>query len=744
MLKWIYAPSQLFKTTIDGEEIQGNSAIYFYKKFTVEGKIVSAKIDISARGLYNGYINGEKICDSYLNPGWCDYRKTIRYQTYDVAHLIQEGENAIGCILGNGWFGGCVGLLNQRNYNGSNMLWAVLNIETTTMKYTIATDDSWLYSTGAIKYNDLLNGEFVNALDEIEDFATVDCDTKNFNSVSIFEDDFNLTAQDYELIKCVNCISPTLITVSGERIYDFDKNIVGIINAKVCAKKGTVLRFRYGEEIRINGRIYFDNLRRAKATDYYISNGTDKDNFEPLFTYHGFRYLTVEVLQGELYEINILGKVLTSDLPQTGTFITSSALINGIYDIIENSRSGNFMSIPTDCPQRDERLGWTGDIQVFAKSSLYMNDGLKFLSKYLEDVRNAALENGSIYDLAPYVKEIANNGSNIWGDVIVLLPYELYNFYGDIKVLQDNYNTMVNWMKFLFENVKDGLRINYQNSPGDWLSTEKTDLGYLCTMYTLVCSNYVAEISEILGFDGSLYKNKYLEMKQALLDMYTDGEGRLFQETATGYAIGIYYDILPKNSGEYLWKLISNRKNVMSTGYVGTKMLLPVLCKIGHPEKAYELIQSVEYPSWGYMLTHGATSVWENWNAITTFYGAKVFHDCSMNSFNHFALGSVVEWFYEYVLGIHLQDIAFKKVIIKPYITENAPKWCKGSLKTRNGLISVEWQKCGKSVKYTIDKPEEMEVEFVFENIVRIRCDGNEIKEFNPKAKTTEIIFNLL
>ena len=743
MNKWIYAPGQRFFQRVHEEEIQGNAAQYFRRQFKVEGNVQSAHIEITARGLYVCYINGENICDSYLNPGWCDYRKTIRYQRYDVTELVSEGENAIGCVLGDGWFGGVVGLLNERNYEGPNMLLVRLTITTNEGKFTLYSDNTWHYATGAIKTNSLLNGEYVDARDDLTNFSKVGYKENDWKTCLVFEDDFLLTLQDYELIKCVDCITPRLITISEKQFFDFEQNFAGIIRARIFAEQGTVLRFRYAEEIKSNGELYLENLRRAKATDYYVAKGNGEEFFEPMFTYHGFRYVTVEVLSGRLDKIELCGKVLTSDLPQAGTFITSSPLLNKIYEITEWSRKANFMSIPTDCPQRDERLGWTGDIQVFAKSSMYMSNGHKFLKKYLEDVRYSALENGSIYDLAPYVKEIANNGNNVWGDVAITLPYELYYFYGDKTVLSDNYEMMKNWMTFLLEKTKDDIRIDTSTTPGDWLGTEKTDLAYVSTVYTAQCAKIMAEISEILGEDGSFYDNVFRKMKKAILKKYTDGNDRLLHETQAGYAVAIYYDILPLSAGRHLVRLLEANGNRVTTGFIGTKMLLPVLSTMGRADMAYAIAQSVEYPSWGYMITHGATSMWENWNAITMFYGAKVFNDASMNSFNHFALGSVVEWFYEYVLGIHNKESGFKKIRIEPTISNNAPQWASGSLVTVSGDIQVKWKRHGNSVNYTVTKPETLPAEFGFENVLQIRCDGVVVKEFNEQAKVTEIVYEI-
>ena len=253
----------------------------------------------------------------------------------------------------------------------------------------------------------------------------------------------------------------------------------------------------------------------------------------------------------------------------------------------------------------------------------------------------------------------------------------------------------------------------------------------------------LAEISEILNEDGSFYEDVFQTMKKAIVKKYTDGKDRLLPETQSGYAAAIYYNILPLSSGRHLIRLIEGNGNRITTGFVGTKMLLPVLCQIGHADKAYALAQSVDYPSWGYMITHGATSVWENWNAITTYYGAKVFHDSSMNSFNHFALGSVVEWFYEYVLGIHNEKHGFKKIRIEPSVSYNAPQWATGSLKTVSGDIHVSWSRHGNSVRYTISKPETLPVKFVFDNILQIRCDGMVVKSFDEHAKVTEVVYEI-
>lgn len=743
MNKWIYAPEQIFFRRVHEEEIQGNAAQYFRRKFEITGSVKSAQIKITARGLYVCYINGKNICDSYLNPGWCDYRKTIRYQQYDVTNLITQGDNAIGCILGDGWFGGSVGLLNERNYEGENMLLVHLTVITDEGEFELFSDGTWNCSTGAVKRNSLLNGEYVDARDDLGNFSEADFEENNWSPCVTHEDDFPLTLQDYELIKCVDCIVPHIISISGRWTYDFEQNFAGIIHAKICATKGTILRFRYAEELKSNGELYLENLRCAKATDYYVASGKLNECFEPLFTYHGFRYVTVEVLSGELEKMELYGKVLTSDLPQSGTFQTSNPLLNKIYEITEWSRKSNFMSIPTDCPQRDERLGWTGDIQVFAKSSLYMSEGKRFLEKYLEDIRYAALDNGSIYDLAPHVKTVANNGNNVWGDVAITLPYELYKFYGDKKVLFDNYEMMENWMTFLIERTQDGIRVNTSTTPGDWLGTEKTDLGYISTLYTAQCAKMMAEISEILEKDGSKYECIFRKMKAALIKKYTDGNDRLLHETQAGYAAAIYYDILPSSAGRHLVRLLEGNGNRITTGFIGTKMILPVLCRIGRADKAYAIAQSVEYPSWGYMITHNATSVWENWNAITTFYGAKVFRDSSMNSFNHFALGSIVEWFYEYVLGIHNDKIAFRQIRIEPAIAENAPLWASGSLKTVAGEILIRWQRHGKSVCYTIKKPRDLSVDFVFDNILQIRCDGSVVDTFDTKAETVEVVYEI-
>ncbi|WP_226037460.1 family 78 glycoside hydrolase catalytic domain [Aquibacillus saliphilus] len=668
------------------------------KEFPVAKSVASARVYSTALGLYELYLNGEKVGKDYFAPGWTDYNKRVQYQTYDVTDMLQEGENVIGSILGQGWYTGKIAWFGADHYGDNPAFLAQLVIEYTDGTVEVVeTDDTWNAATGPIISNDIIAGETYDARKELIGWSESNYDDSNWIPASVKENyggelvaQAGPTVQVTEEIEAVEVTEPT----PGVYVFDLGQNMVGSVRLKVSGDEGDVIKIRHAEVLDSDGSAYTANLRTAEATDRYILKGEGEEIYEPRFTFHGFRYVEVTGYQEEPSLDAITGRVMHTDAPLTGEFETSSEMLNQLQSNITWGQRGNFLSVPTDTPARDERLGWTGDINVFIGASTFNMNVAKFLgTKWLTDLRDAQSPNGAFPDVAP--DACCGEGSAGWGDAGVTVPYTIWQRYGDTRVIKENYDAMVKWIDYLKNHSNGYIRPN--TGYGDWLNiNDHTPNDLIGTAYFAYSANLLSEMAIEIGEneDAAEFGQLFEDVKAAFNQAYVNENGRLKTESQTGYVLALYMDLLPEDkqqaAADRLVELIEARDWHLSTGFLGTRDLLPVLADNGYLDVAYRLLNNDTFPSWGYQIKNGATTMWERWDSIKT---DGSFQDVGMNSFNHYAYGAVGDWMYQNIAGIQPDPAnpGYKSFIIKPKQGGNLTN-AKGEYDSVYGKIVSDWK----------------------------------------------------
>ena len=658
---------------------------YLRKEFRLEGPVRRARLYATARGVYEPYVNGERVGEDVLAPGWTDYRKRVQYQTYDVTGLLAEGQNALGAVLGDGWYAGFFGFDPKHrgaHYGSRAYLLAQLEVEYedgTTQ--TVVSDGSWKSSNGPILYSDLLVGESYDARQEMVGWNEPGFDDSGWYPVGVEEvGETLLLAQPDEGVRVTEEVAAKAVTEPERGVYVFDmgQNIVGWVRLKVRGEAGTEVTLRHAEALNPDGTIYTTNLRFARATDRYVLKGGGEEVYEPRFTFHGFRYVEVTGYPGEPPLEAITGRVVHSATPPAGSFECSSPMVNKLQSNIVWGQRDNFLSIPTDCPQRDERLGWLGDAQVFVRTASFNMDVAAFFEKWMVDVEDAQSSEGAFPDVAPLFGDrseaFLSRGAPAWGDAGVIVPWTIYKTYDDTRIVERHYEAMGRWMEYLRDANPDLLRRNKMgNNYGDWLSPKGADTpkDLLATAYWAYDARLMAEMARVVGRpeDAKRYEDLFEGIKGAFNEAYVAPDGRIKGDTQTCYVVALHMDLLPEGlrpaAAEHLVAAIEREDWHLSTGFVGVGYLCPVLTEAGHRDVAYRLLNNETYPSWGYTIRNGATTIWERWDGWTEENG---FQSPNMNSFNHYSLGSVGEWLYRYVAGLDMdpQTAGYGRIVIRP------------------------------------------------------------------------------
>lgn len=698
----------------------GASAPYFRKLFNAKNA-TKVTLYITAKGIFKVYLNGEEICEDRFQPEWTDYSKSLNYITYDLTSLI-KGENCLGIIIGNGWYCGTVGLLNVRaNYEKKPSFSAEIHVQNDKGVEVISTDESWKCATGKIIYNDMLHGEYHDFNSDLGNFSCVDYNDNSFVLSSVCAPYDKLlrehTAEKIGLNEWFK--GEKIISTASYEIYDFGQNFAGIPIVKARGEKGCKIRLRFGEMLDGN-TLYTANLRDAEATDYMVLSGGE-DCFEPLFTFHGFRYMEICVLNGKCEVTSVNARAIYSRLKQTGYFKCDNELVNKIFNNVLWSQKSNSIGIPTDCPQRDERLGWTGDVQIFCKTAMFNMNCKRFYENYAYCIGEGQRENGAIPVVIPDVHAPwcePYTGVTGWSDVCILLPYHHYMHYGDVSILRNNYSVGEKYLQYCASQWQD--YIMPDRGFGDWLSiNDDTDKRVLATAFTAYSYDIFANICKILNNGKEdYYRDISLRIKEKYKEKFVDGFGKILSDTQTAYLTAYAFGILGKEVSTHLLQTLERKNMRLSTGFIGVKFLLPVLTELGRSDIAYKLLCSTEYPSWGYTVKNGATTIWERWNSYSHTEG---FGDIGMNSFNHYSLGSCVEWVYKYLLGINCDHgaVAYKTVLFKPYFCFTGEiNSAKGMLKTQQGDLTVKWVVEGDIVTYAVTFPTKINVRFEFNNAI--------------------------
>ena len=657
---------------------------YYRTEFVSKKKVSSARVYATSLGLYQLFLNGKKVGDQLFTPGFTSYKKRIQYQTYDVTSMLQS-KNAIGAMVGDGWYRGYLGWDGLRAYYGDQLalfVQLVINYTDGTSEM-IVTDKTWKTSYGAILEADIYNGEKYDARLETEGWASSGFDDSKWTEVTELDHSKEiLVASNSIPVKATQEITPIKIitTPKGELVLDLGQNIVGWARMKVKGNKGDKVTLKFAEVLDKDGNFFTKNLRAAQATDIYILKGGEEETFEPHFTFHGFRFIKLEGYPGTVTTDKITGIVIHSDMKQTGTFTCSDSLINQLQSNIQWGQRDNFLDIPTDCPQRDERVGWTGDAQVFSMTAAYNFNVAAFYTKWLKDLALDQQPNGEVPNIIPDMWNNKLGGTTAWADAAVIIPWTVYRAYGDKRILADQYASMKGWVEYMHKNAGDDNLWNQKRWHwGDWLAYHSdapdyagavTEKDLIATAYFKYSTEILSKIASILGNDADAKRYSELaeKVKTAFIAEYITPNGRLVSHTQTAYALALSFDLVPEElrqkSATYFAQDVKKFGH-LTTGFVGTPLLCSTLSSIGRDDLAFMLLNRKEYPSWLYPVTMGATTIWERWD--TQKPDGTIID--GMNSFNHYAYGAIGEWLYNNVAGLSIdpQNPGYKHIIFDPH-----------------------------------------------------------------------------
>jgi len=692
------------------------------REFKVSGAILRARAYVTSHGLYELHLNGHRVGDQLFTPGWTSYEKRIQYQTYDVTDLVKTGANAVGIVLGSGWY-----RFKGRRIYGDHLA-ALVQINITYKdghEEVVRTDQNWKSATGPILMSEIYDGETYDARLEKAGWTMPGYDDAQWAGVTTanFRKD-DLFAPAGPPVRRIEEIKPLKIikTPAGVTVVDMGQNMVGWVRLNVQGPAGTTVILRYAEVLDQQGNFYTENLRNAKATVRYTLQGGLPETFEPHFTFQGFRYVAVDGYPGELTPNSLTGVVIHSEMAPASDFETSSKLINQLQHNILWGQKGNFLDVPTDCPQRDERLGWTGDAEVFARTAAFNMDVAGFFTKWLRDVAADQYKDGRVPTVIP---DTGNQNqpprpAAAWSDAAVIIPWTMYISYGDKRILEEQYPTMVKWVEY--ERQRAGNEYIWKNDfqYGDWLAyaapnSEARSYPGATTGKDLIATAFFAYSTDLLGRtaqvlgkkdDAARYGDLLTKIKAAFRREFVTDTGRVGENTQTAYALALQFDLLPDElrpvAAQRLAEDVRERKH-LTTGFLGTPFLCHVLSRFGYLEEAYMLLNREQYPSWLYPVKQGATTIWERWDGIKP---DGSFQDKSMNSFNHYAYGAIGEWMYRVMAGIEIDPEApgYKHTLIEPQPGGGFTN-VKASHITMYGKVSSAWALKGTRFELTVEIP---------------------------------------
>lgn len=682
----------------------GNVCPIFKKTFTLEKPLKNATLFITALGVYEAQLNGKRVGDYILAPGWTSYEHRIQYQEYDVTDMLMS-DNELNITVGKGWMRGLLTWKPKVCYPdipAAVICELQLTYENGAIE-TINSDESFMTARSNILFSEIYDGEIYNAceFEQKWDYAAVLNYTKN-----------TLVPQEGERIREIETVKPVRIIESAwaEKIIDFGQNLTGYIRFKPTGEAGDVLEITHAEVLDKEGKFYTANLRLAKQRITYICSGND-DWYNPHFTFQGFRYIKLEKWSGGVDLSNFEAVVVHSDIKRTGHFECSNEKVNKLFSNIIWSQKGNFLDVPTDCPQRDERLGWTGDAQMFIRTASYNYDVEGFFRKWLRDLAVDQMPNGGIPAVIPTVFN-DNNSSAAWGDAAVICPWQIYLTYGNRDVLSEQFDSMVKWIEYIREQGDNEFLWNTGQHFGDWLGLDAkpgsyrgaTDEGLIATAYFAHSINLIVKAGKVLERDMTEYERLYAGVVDAFRSEFVKGN-RLISDTQTAYALALYFNLVDNKQemAARLADMVRNNGNRLQTGFVGTPYLLHALSDNGYHELAYTLLLQEDYPSWLYSVNQGATTMWEHWDGIND---KGEMWSVDMNSFNHYAYGAVADWMYGVAAGINTdeENPGFGHIVFKPK-ADLRLEYAKASIYTQHGIVSSGWkQECG-GVKYTFEVP---------------------------------------
>ena len=732
----------------------------YRKEFSAEKKIARATLYATALGIYELYLNGQRVGDARFAPGWTDYHRRAYYWTYDVTPLVRKGVNACGAWVADGWYAGYIGFglltgigterVGRATYGKTPAFMAQLDLEYTDgSRKTVVTDPSWkVTGEGPVREGDFLMGEFYDARKEFKDWAKPGFDDAAWEPALLAGANGRVPATFYEWqnaplpgekieikghpvdlgfqrpakleafpgvpVRIMEEIKPIAVTspTNGVYIFNLGQNFAGVVRLKVKGPAGTTVQLRYGEMLHPNGRLMNENYRKARATDRYVCRGDGTEEYVARFTFHGFQYVEVRGFPGQPGKDAITGLVLHSDTPLTSGFECSDPVANKLFKNVVWTQRANFIDLPTDCPQRDERFGWTGDAQIYIRCATYNADVAAFYTKWLRELMESQQPSGVFPGYAPYPFQHGWDFGTAWCDAGVICPWTLWQAYGDTRILARCWPEMVKFMDWRKATSQAGLGINHGNDWGDWLSFgTKTPLDYVDTVYFAYSAKLMADMAQALqkGREAAGYQELFGNIKGAFNRKYVKPDGTLTVDTETAYALALFMDLIPAElrwqSGKRLADMLrageTAEKSGMTTGFLGTRPLLPVLTSVGEHDLAVKHFQSHKFPSWGYEVEQGATTIWEHWDSYTKahgFGGEDGKQNASMNSFAHYSFGAVCEWMLGELAGIQSDGPGYDRIIIGPRPPtpgsnpDRAPiSWVKAHYDCIHGRIVSEW-----------------------------------------------------
>jgi len=681
-------------------------APYLRKEFTVATGVKRAIVYATAQGVYELSLNGQRVSNDVFMPGWTDYKQRIYYTAYDVTDLLKEGPNAIGAILGDGWFRGNISCIGQNKYGNKLRLKAQLHIDYQNGQSEIlATDPSWKASYGPILESDMQAGEVYDARLEMPGWSQAGFDQSSWSPIvtgaslkPLLQAYPGVPVRAVKELPAVKVSEPT----PGTYVFDLGQNFSGWARLKVNGQAGDEVTMIFAEMLKDDGTAYTINLRSARAVDTYVLKGGGEEVWEPRFTFHGFRYVQVTGLKEKPTADTITGIVLYSDSPESSSFECSNPMVNKIQENIVWGQRSNYLEVPTDCPQRDERLGWTGDTQVFIRTGCYNQDVSEFFTKWMVDLMDTQNRQGLFGNQAPVFH---GHGAAAWACAGIICPWTIYKVYGDTRMIETHYDAMVRYMDAC---GKDGLGGRKAHTWGDWLAPGgRPPTEFISAAYHAYTTSLMAEMAVALGKidDATKYNKQFQDIRAHFQKTFVKADGKIGRELQTAYCMALSFDLLTaaqrKQAEAHLIERIKADNYHLTSGFLGIPILLPTLTDMGRSDIAYRMIQNTTYPSWGYSIEQGATTIWERWNSYSKDRG---FGDVKMNSFNHYSLGACGEWMFRSMLGIETDGAGFKKITMKPELGEGIT-WAKGHYDSIQGRIGSDWKIENKTFHWNITVP---------------------------------------
>jgi alpha-L-rhamnosidase len=709
--KWI-------ESGLENDQVAGPSPL-LRRNFNIKKPVQSARVYITAHGLYEAQINGQRVGDAYLTPGWTSYKTRLQYQVYDVTHSVRQGSNALGVQLGDGWYRGYIAWQDNKNFYGKDVA-LLLQLEITYSdgtSETIISDENWKASYGPLQSSQIYHGEIYDARLEKKDWTLASFNDSDWKPVKLSPaTKDNIIAAESPVVRKKEVFNPIKIikTPKGETVLDFGQNLTGWIQMKVKGKAGEKITIQHAEVLDKQGNFYITNLRAAKAQIEYTLKGDEEETYEPHFTFFGFRYIKVEGFPGELTAQNFKAFAVYSDMGVTGNFECSNPLVNQLQHNIQWGQRGNFLDVPTDCPQRDERLGWTGDAQAFSRAATFNMNVEQFFIKWMKDIAADQLQNGAVPFVVPNVLGDEAVASTGWADAATIIPWNIYLAYGDQTILENQYESMKKWVSFMESKSVNNLW-NTGFHFGDWLfyrPFDDNDGGSAVTDKYLIAQCFYANSVQLMintarvlnkKEDMQRYSSLLKNIKDAFVKEYVTPNGRLVSGTQTAYVLALNFDMLPeelrKPTAQRLAENVKKYDDHLTTGFLGTPYLCHVLTRFGYDDVAYTLLLQEKYPSWLYPVKMGATTIWERWDGIKP---DSTFQTPGMNSFNHYAYGAIGDWMYRSVAGLDTYEngAGYKHIHIQPHIDKRLT-YAKAELQTPHGKTSSGWK--SENGKLTLD-----------------------------------------